>query len=493
MLILPIGQADSEVRRQPWVSYALIAINVCLFLMINGSWAARSSAQRAELRAKAREVFVYLVEHPQLETPETLRRIGGRTFEEALAEARAASPPGDPPDASVIDRERTELDALVAELVAIRARNPLFRLGFTPNEPHVAALLSHMFLHAGLFHLLGNMLFLFVTGPFLEDVFGRPLFTLLYLVGGVAAAGAHAAQTATPSLPLVGASGAIAAVMGAFLIRLGAARMKLLVMPVPIIWMWRYTVRVPAFVFLPFWLGEQLVYAHVAPEEGVAWWAHIGGFAFGMGLAGLVRLTRIEERLINPAIEKEISLVRHPSLEKAIDARTRGEFERARHEIGVVLRAQPNDLDAWAESFALALDEGNRAEAARVGIRLLDLYQRANEPELAAGVVEEALQRIGDQLPPKFYLSAAAVRERGGDVRGARDLYDSLVTRHAADPNAFWGHFRTGRLLARAGDPKGAREAYQRARAHPACLEPQLVEQALAELERAGRAPRPQA
>src|SRR5205814_2284881 len=102
-----------------------------------------------------------------------------------------------------------------------------------------------------------------------------------------------------------------------------------------------------AFVVLPLWLGEQLWYAHRAEDAGVAWWAHIGGFAFGAAAALVLRVARVEERWIDAGIESEISIVQHPGLEKAVDARTAGQLDVARREIRAVLAAEPQNVDAW--------------------------------------------------------------------------------------------------------------------------------------------------
>src|SRR4029077_7656196 len=114
----------------------------------------------------------------------------------------------------------------------------------------------------------------------------------LYLFSGLAGTLAHALKYPTSDIPTIGASGAIAGVMGAFLIRLGTSRIRFLYMPFfPFLWRIRFTFFMPAFVVLPLWLGEKVFYAHNAGEQsGVGWWAHIRGFLFGAAVAGAVRL-----------------------------------------------------------------------------------------------------------------------------------------------------------------------------------------------------------
>jgi membrane associated rhomboid family serine protease len=142
---------------------------------------------------------------------------------------------------------------------------------------------TSMFLHAGWMHFLGNMLFLWIFGDNVEDWLGSGRYLLFYLAGGVLAALAHVFTNATSLLPTVGASGAIAAVMGAYLVLHPRAQIQSLI----ILLFYVRIVPVHAWVYLGFWFALQLVSGTQTLGEpgeargGVAWWAHAGGFAFG--------------------------------------------------------------------------------------------------------------------------------------------------------------------------------------------------------------------
>ncbi len=141
-------------------------------------------------------------------------------------------------------------------------------------------LVTHMFLHAGIMHLGGNMLFLWIFGDNLEDQMGHLPFLIFYLACGLAAAAAQIAVDPWSDVPMVGASGAIAGVMGGYLLLFPRARVD--VVAIVIIFIRVFTI--PAWVMLTVWLGLQLVLGAMASgEDGVAYWAHNGGF-----LAGLV-------------------------------------------------------------------------------------------------------------------------------------------------------------------------------------------------------------
>lgn len=148
--------------------------------------------------------------------------------------------------------------------------------------PPLLTLLTSMFIHGGLFHLLGNMWFLWIFGDNVEDLVGHGRFVVFYLLCGVAASLSHVLIQPDVVLPMVGASGAISGVMGAYLRKFPMARIVTLL---PIFFFF-HLIRVPAFLFLGVWFLLQLLSA--GGEQGVAWYAHIGGFVVGFLLIGLM-------------------------------------------------------------------------------------------------------------------------------------------------------------------------------------------------------------
>src|ERR1700676_1926708 len=158
--------------------------------------------------------------------------------------------------------------------------------GIVPDaiSGHLQTLLTSMFLHGGWMHLLGNMLFLWVFGRNVEDLIGGGRFLILYLCCGLAAAILQVVTNPYSRLPTIGASGAIAGVMGAYLIKFPRARIVTLV---PII-IFITTVEIPAWAMLLWWFVIQFFsgFGSLAENDytggGTAWFAHIGGFVVGM-------------------------------------------------------------------------------------------------------------------------------------------------------------------------------------------------------------------
>ena len=145
--------------------------------------------------------------------------------------------------------------------------------------------LTCIFLHGGWMHFLGNMWFLYIFGDNVEDRFGRWGYLLFYLASGVAASLSHLVTDPQSTVPTIGASGAIAGVMGAYLVSYPHARVLTLI---PIFYIIRVEV-LPAPIFLGIWFVIQLFQGVAAVTSvqttGVAWWAHIGGFAVGAAVA----------------------------------------------------------------------------------------------------------------------------------------------------------------------------------------------------------------
>jgi len=153
----------------------------------------------------------------------------------------------------------------------------------------VRSIFSSMFMHAGLAHILGNLLYLWIFGDNVEDALGHFRYLVFYLAGGVAASLAHVFLYPASTIPTVGASGAIAAVLGAYLLLFPNRRVVTLI---PLGFFMQFA-RVPALVVLGLWFVLQLLQGTLAlgMEQlgGVAFWAHIGGFVFGMVFGLLLR------------------------------------------------------------------------------------------------------------------------------------------------------------------------------------------------------------
>lgn len=169
------------------------------------------------------------------------------------------------------------------------SENFILNYGMVPIDilsgKRLYTLFSSMFLHGGVYHLFGNMVYLHIFGDNIEDAFGHGRYAFFYILCGLAADFAHIASIRTPaglSVPTIGASGAISGVLGAYAVLYPRARIITLVF-----YGWAFLTAIPAIFFLGFWFVMQWLLGIFEPYGGVAYWAHIGGFLAGMFLGSL--------------------------------------------------------------------------------------------------------------------------------------------------------------------------------------------------------------
>lgn len=163
--------------------------------------------------------------------------------------------------------------------------------GAVPNSVlngDVMSLLTSMFLHGGIAHIIGNMVFLFIFGDNIEDRFGHVKYFFFYLLCGIVAGLVHsfyAVSVGSGEVPSVGASGAISGVLGAYLVLFPKAKIYTIITAFIIT-----TVRIPALAYIPFWFILQVIFNFIDPLGGVAYFAHIGGFLAGAGTSFLIKI-----------------------------------------------------------------------------------------------------------------------------------------------------------------------------------------------------------
>lgn len=421
-MIFPLGHERTSVRRLPWVTFAIMALCVAAFV---GTLPGQKKAERV-LAERWEEVLLYYFTHPYLELDARVEQqiyIGRRQeevegFREIVRMAGAK-----PPDAETIRREQARLDAMVEDLYSTPEVSPVHRWAVVPADLDVVSLITYQFMHGGWLHLFGNLFFLYLTGPFIEDVWGRPLFAVFYLGAGALSALLFVVRYPGLEVPLIGASGAIAGVMGAFLIRYWNVRIRFLY------WFFFFfvgTFSAPAWIMLPLWFLRELFFAQamdaVAPgggDGGVAYWAHVWGFGFGVVVAFVIRRFRVEERFIDSSIESQITLVDNKAVEEAAEAAQRGSWHDARAILLRRLETVPDDVDAATALWNMAAPKG---EAAEVATPVLDAIRAAARTGRVDDVVHtwtDLLRHVPDaDIEPSLALRMVDPALQTGDREG---------------------------------------------------------------------------
>ncbi len=409
MLLLPF-HVDSTIRRFPRATLAIVGLTLLVGLL---QWLVPVRINDAVVG----EMLTHYVEHPYLDTPELLKQVLPPSELEQLERVSAQRRSfGGTPDAAVVAAEQQELNRLEAAVFAERDRLPAYRFGF--REGNLLGIFSYMLLHGGFWHFFGNMTLVYVMGLKLEDIWGARVLVLLYVTGGIVAALGHGLVDGL-DVPIIGASGALAALMGAFLVRLTRVRIGFLLLTIVNIrnpW----PIMVPAFVFLPLWFGKEVLTAATDSGGNVATWAHLFGFAFGALFALAVRSIGVEKQLLLPEQQREETKgIAH--LENAQERLSLGHAAQALREVQQFLAANPDDTEglmvlAQAQERAgldptptakrlcqYAWKQGDRETAARAQQRFdlpvnLDSAVRLH-PYLSDEHAERLLQRLVAKRP----------------------------------------------------------------------------------------------
>ncbi|OLD48060.1 MAG: hypothetical protein AUI48_01085 [Chloroflexi bacterium 13_1_40CM_2_68_14] len=403
MLLFPVRVEDAEVDRVPAVSIGIAAACAAAFLL---TWVAPRNPDG--MRADGfREILRYYEEHPYLAVQprfvyDYLRPEARATIEQMHEKAPVTV------DEATRALEQTHLDSLIEDFAVAAEASPMRRLGLVPARGLLQpGWLTHMFLHFGWMHILGNMFFFYLVGPLLEDLWGRRFFGAFYLAGGMMAALAHFGIDPRSPVLMAGASGAVAACMGAFSYRCASKRIRMAYM---IGWVRRGTFLIPAWLWGGFWFAGEVFSLVSHSSEGVAVMAHIGGFLFGFGAATLVDKSGYEARALAPAVQEKTTWTQHPSTELARAALDRGDQRVAAEAYRTVLREHPLDREA---AIGLARIEQDPAPAIPL---LQNLAVRGDLGQAWIMALELGSAFDPDRLPDKLAYQLAGATEAASDA-----------------------------------------------------------------------------
>jgi len=233
--MFPIGDDNSDRRIQPIVNYSFIGINVLVFLLLQ--------------QLGTNDAFTYAF--------------------------------------SLVPREiTTGVDLTGVQVLRDSLGNTAEIPQYPTPLPVYFNFLSSMFMHGGIMHIFGNMLFLFIFGDNLENLLGHVRYAVFYVLCGFGAAAAQVAMDADSIIPMLGASGAISGVLGGYVLLFPNRQVKALI--------FNFVTTVPAFVAIGIWIVYQIVLGYLAPAGagGVAYAAHIGGFVAGLALIKIFAIGR---------------------------------------------------------------------------------------------------------------------------------------------------------------------------------------------------------
>lgn len=402
-MIIPVGHESDTVRRLPWITFSIIAACIIVHIFISQSIGGHID----KVESRGRELLEYYFQHPYLEFDSNiLTRMfgeqGTKAFERQLDTYRQM-PRGD--RLSAQKEEQEELNRLSQSFHEALQDVPYRKWGYIPAEQNLLGLLAYMFIHGGFLHLLGNMLMLYLMGPFIEDVWGRPIYLVFYLVMGVLAAFLYGLHYPDFQGPLIGASGAIAGVMGAFLIRYLKTKITFFYFFFPF---FRGTFQAPAYLMLPLWLLLQLFNARMIESlnsdggGGVAYWAHIWGFLSGAAVAYGIKVFKVEERFIHTKIEAKIDTgdALPKAINEVIKLKRMGKIGEAFYLLNELAGKHATNPETAARLWDLGTDMGIREENEKFFTTLIEKEIRRDQMEPALLHYREMKEKL-----PQFHLN----------------------------------------------------------------------------------------
>ena len=431
ILVLPLGH-QVEMKKLPKITIGLIAINIVVFLFtysimktemkhlasVQKELATRGLSLVFETETNEGDPFGFLFTLPELKqakTPDdTLEYIAGK-LEDKPGKFRQWHKDYE-------EYKETKGDLLIN------------KLGFVPAEFPSLGFFTHMFLHGGWLHIIFNLWFLYLVGICLEQIWGRFPFLGFYIAGGLAAALLEYVFHPHLQIPMIGASGAVAAAMGAFAIRYGKERIDCLLVAIifikPIV---RYFTA-PAWLLLGLWLGAQLFFAEMyrgmEEQAAVAFWAHIGGFFFGATVAWFVQTIGIDKAETAPVIEEEVkeqTFQQNPNLIEALEHMEQGHYSKAAAKADQVLKYAPKHPDALLVKARALFHTNKKEESRAIFTDMMHAAKDRKERGSLAALFGE-FGRLFPETPVSGSLAFAAGRAcfEKGDAKGALYAFGQL-------------------------------------------------------------------
>jgi len=468
-MLIPIKHENMTARRWPVVTLSLIAINTIVFLFTMTAL----DNETPQLGQVKSHILILAALHPELKfAPESQRLVDGFKQSHPDEWKQVQNPYRDVINAydAKIKLEddpaklQDQADSLNTEYVQLSSVAISEQYAFVPAHRNPISYLTANFLHGGWLHLIGNMWFLWLAGFVLEDVWGRWLYSVFYLVAGVAALQFYAWTNPGSITPTLGASGAVAALMGAFLVRFPKMKIEMA-------WLFMFRLRrfkAAAYWLLPLWLFVEIFYGSLSGTSGgVAHWAHVGGFIFGALAALVIQHSGLEQKA-NKAIEEKVAWNADPEIEQATSMMEHGQLTDAIALLNEYVTAKPNSLDAWSMLRQIYTRQADTKSYLEATVHTCALRLKAREVEAAFQDYAEFLDSGGGKMPAATWLELGKGAEELQEFDRALAEYQQLMQAYPTERQALTAQLNAARLcLKRLKRPQDALALYEAAAKSP--------------------------
>jgi membrane associated rhomboid family serine protease len=470
-MLIPLRHDNMEGRRWPVITFGLIALNILIFLGTH--WKIdEQNPERAEVRT---HILMLAAMHPELKLTDDVQEFVtqvktkvGETFWAQLASPyRKLEDAWDAKIRLMEDPEllQAEMDSLAQRFADEQKTSILEQYAFVPAHPKPITYLTANFLHTGWLHLLGNMWFLWLAGFILEDNWGRAIYPVFYLLAGAAALQFHAWSYPNSLIPTLGASGAVAALMGAFLVRFPKIKIEMMWI-FGLFFVRAYRFKAYAYWLLPVWLFMEIFYGSLFGQmSGVAHWAHVGGFVFGALTALVIKQTGLEHKA-NAAIEEKIGWTADPSIVQATEFMEQGKVEEAIAVLQKYVATKPDSVDAYSLLQQLYWRKNDLESHKTASVKLCQLHLKAQNGEAAWQNYQEYINVGGNKMPAPTWLELCRVAEAQQNFERATIEYEHLAEAYPTEKQSLLALLSAGRLaLKKLNRPADALKFYKAAAA----------------------------
>jgi membrane associated rhomboid family serine protease len=467
-VFLPLGHENMQSRRWPIITIGLIALNIVAFLGTHWTME-QQDPQVAAVRA---HVLMLAAMHPEVTLPDNVK-----DFVETYKQKhpgiwkQVANPNREVEDAwdakmrlmEEPQQFQREMDSLALQFQNEAEASVVGQYAFTPAHPQAISFLSANFLHAGWLHLIGNMWFLWLAGLILEDTWGRAVYIIFYLVAGAFALEVHAFANPDSMVPTIGASGAVAALMGAFLVRFPKTKVQMLWMGGLLRFYRAKKFTAYAYWLLPIWLlMEVFSGALFGQGSSVAHWAHVGGFVFGMCVAVGLRYSGLEQRTTEAVEAADSSWKADPGIEQAAEFMEQGKLDDALSALQSTIAAKPDSLDAYTLLQQIYWRKNNLPAYHDAMVKVCQLQIKAQEPELAWSSYGEYTNSGGDAMPAATLLELCRIAENRQEFSTAVAEYEKLAAKYPSERPGLLALIAAGRIsLKKLNRPNDALKFYK--------------------------------
>lgn len=413
-MIIPIGNTGN-LRRAPFITIILILINIMVFWVISGKVGRHNERIADAYYEYTDAVLNYLIYEE------------GYSFSELMSNPDYFLERVDNHDFDTLSIYYESAQKAYTAYQSALNGHIFHELGVSRKHNSILNFFSSMFTHADFFHLLGNLWFLLLLGANVEDTYGRFNYLIFFLLSGIVSSLIFILSS-EGNAPLIGASGAIAGIMGVFMIRHFRTKIKFFYFFAPFRPLMG-TFKIMAGIVLPLWFLQQIFYAMGDNGSEVAFIAHIGGFIFGVFAALIINYFRIEERFIAPRIEEATNLMGYTLNEQTgVDLY----YKKSYRESAALLENEfliNYNKDSFIPLFHSMINSGMQSKAAAIAeLYIRKLSQSKQDMRIAVELFREIEgMELTTHLGAGTLLMIAGILHTTGHFDESRVLYRRII------------------------------------------------------------------